>query len=720
MSLHRSISALHHMACPLAISSLLLCLLWLLPLPAANAAQSQPEALGSIRGTVRDAQGDPLANINVWLEHQTDPLLTRRVSSDSTGGYHLAAVPSGIYRLRFEDPANHYATHYYLAADFGDEATTVAVNGNHISDVDMQLHLGGALTVTLDNAQPVTPTYYSVLLYRQAIQGGWRIYREAQLPLGQQAITFSGLPTGTYHLCALATSFNPADGLNPDGGTECYNNVLPAQYRALAPDATPIQIQANTPQSVSMTLNDVSQIEGYLLTPDDQPLAGSPVLLYYDRPLYGLFREQLVHTNAEGYFRFAYIPTERYGLILNAASGEQNAYLPIYYPNEPTPATQETLLITPSSRISITRKVRAASSLVGQVTLANDAPLHSAEIIVFRQRADGSWHEYWNCYLYCAKPRYDTATGVFTATHLIAGNYRIGVGYALPLSQASRMTYFGGDSLESATDIGLGSGATKQGLHIMVGEESYQGAISGRVTADGQPVAGIEAGLFSGYFRQSRDHPMVTTLTDEEGYYQIDGLIAGDYLLGFRDPNGKYATVFYPYSSTAHPNTEAMLLSLDGAHTLEDINVDLSLGSTIRGRIRTQPLASPGGMMLQVVQHMDALALWIPNVPYITARSDANGFYTISGLRPGFYYLRAIPPAGSGEFSVGVARYYPGEYNPWYAQGITVGPAETIEDVDIYFYLTPTSFLPQIIDKPTTPIPYTPEPAELTEPPAAP
>jgi len=53
---------------------------------------------GAIHGTVRNAAGDPIANIAVKLvDHESD--IPRTVVTDAQGGYRFAALPLGTYRL---------------------------------------------------------------------------------------------------------------------------------------------------------------------------------------------------------------------------------------------------------------------------------------------------------------------------------------------------------------------------------------------------------------------------------------------------------------------------------------------------------------------------------------------------------------------------------------------------------------------------------------------
>src|SRR4051794_25537569 len=218
---------------------LLLGLLGLLnPTPAAH-AQGQPEALGSLSGTVRDAKGNPLPNITVWLEHPTYQYPRRQVTTNGQGVYQFLSVFSGNYWLRFEDAENHFASTYYTNASFPEDATKVTINGNAVSGVDMELEAAGAISITLQKSEPITTTSPFFVLYRQTASGHWTAYPTFPMFESESVLVFSGLSSGPYRLCVQVYAPDQEGYL-----TECYANVLPEMFDQLPDNATNIDVHA--------------------------------------------------------------------------------------------------------------------------------------------------------------------------------------------------------------------------------------------------------------------------------------------------------------------------------------------------------------------------------------------------------------------------------------------------------------------------------------------
>src|SRR5215203_1523359 len=82
---------------------LLLDFAWLLPGLAARPAAAQ-STLGTIRGTVRDAQDAPVASAAVLVTDE-DTGVPRTVDSDSSGNFEVPNLRAGRYRLEVNAPS---------------------------------------------------------------------------------------------------------------------------------------------------------------------------------------------------------------------------------------------------------------------------------------------------------------------------------------------------------------------------------------------------------------------------------------------------------------------------------------------------------------------------------------------------------------------------------------------------------------------------------------
>ena len=700
----------------IAVTFALLGLLLLL-LPESSTAQNQPEALGSLRGIVRNTQGDPLPNITVSLSQYRAQQEFRRVTSNGAGVYEFPSLPSGTYTLRFEDNNKHYATKYYVAADFATDATNVVVNGNDVGNVDMELAQGGAISLTLQSSSLVTTTAFYPSLYRQTQNGTWLIYNQPVAEFGKDSYVFDGLPTGNYRLCASSSDYF----YGSPGNSECYENVATEYPLQLAPGTTDIQVKAGQSTQITIDLNDNPQVEGTILSPSNQPLAGITVRIYQA----DFYRQYEATTDEQGHFRFSHLESGSYTLIYNAPGGTENRYLPTFYPNEETTATMSELQVDSTTHFSSTTRLRAAAYITGHVTLPDNAPVTWASISVFRQAPNDMWYRYDQCptpYYYFCFPlsTYDPNTGVYTVTNLIPGDYRVGADAYLNNTQFTQFAFHGGDTLEEADTVSVARGKTVSGADIEVGEGKFEGVISGQVTAEGQPMAGIEVGLFTPYnqYYMLSAMPAFTTMTDAQGRYALEGLSVGNYLVGARDPNGMYATTYYLEGQIIDyaPPVAGTLLWYSGTNTLDYIDMTLSPGATVRGQIHVQGQIN-GDYIVQLVNSFfpNPDPAYDPPIAYADVKSDANGSFEITGIRPGIYYLRALAPTENNfAFYPNNSIFYPGTYDSYLALPITVSAGQTLEGMDIYDFDTPTVFIPAITGEGETP------PAGLTPTPMPP
>ena len=691
-----------------SVAFVLLGFLWLLTPAIASRAQSQPEALGSVSGVVRNAQGDPLPNITVWLEHPQNFYASRRVTSNAQGAYEFLSVYSGNYVLRFEDETQAYATTYRSNAAFARDAEIVTVNGNPVSVTDTQLQPSGTISVTLQDSEATTSTVYTMRLYRQTQSGQWTIYRYPS-PLGVGGHLIGGLPSGSYRLCAEI--YNPYISLPVQ---ECYNNVLPEVLNELPPNSSDILVQAGAETAITIVLNDISQVEGTILGIDDQPLANITVALRQYNFIGG-YPSNLAQTDEQGHFRFGFVQSGDYSLIFNFTPSyvypapetelvTATHYMKEYYPNVFASVNAAKISISASSHLSVTKKLTPEARLIGKATLPNNVPISNANVGIYRLRQDNSWSQPGECYEDCPFIELNSYTGVYTVTQLPAGTFRVRVDHYVPNGNSVLSAFYGGDTFESADNIVLAVGETKTNINVTLGATAFESGISGIVKANGEPQAGIEVGLFAPYWYPSPGPAIVQTTTDAQGQYRFEGLPIATYSVGFRDPAGVYATVFYadaPYFS------EQVILTQTGI--LQGINIALSPGGTIRGRVFTPEGKQPGGFSIQVSQLLNDLYNPYP-LRFYDVRTDANGFYEVRGIPPGNYFVLATVPVDSAQYPYGTLRYYPAAPDIYTAQSIPVTAGQVQGGRNVYFSARPTYFLPRIGS--ALPAPPTPTSAE--------
>lgn len=675
-----------------AMVFLLLMLLWLLVGGESIYAQSQPQALGSLTGTVRDSQGNPLPNIDVWLEHYTQQYETHHTVSDGAGAYQFFSVPSGNYWLRFEDKQGVYAAAYYPAAAFAQDATMVSVNGNNVTGVEMALQVSGVISVTVDHGVPVTTTRNNFFyLYRQTASGQWASYRQEEVntdpPLrGQRyAYRFSGLPSGAYRLC-----------LRDSNDLECYDNVLPAGNYQVASNATDITVQAGDETHVEMRMGDLVQLKGFVYSPTGQPLAGITVVLR------GGEHNRKTETDANGSYRFGFIESGNYTLSFNAQP-DKTPYLEVFYPDDVTGEHAATLQIGPATHLSLSQRLAPEARIEGKVTLPGGTPLENMTLLAYEPVGDGTWRLVDECYgafYSCPSYTYDPATGHYAVRRLVAGRYRIGASDRYN-GQSTFTSFYGGSSLESATDLVVVMGQTITNVNFILGAHDFESTITGTVRADGAGRGGMEVGLFNpedpAYSQYESSMPFVSALSDAHGVYTLTGLAAGTYLVGVRDPAGIFATTFYTTSQCA---STPCPVTITGQETVKNINMDMELGGIIRGHLRMAPDVQPEGYTVEIVRYPLMVTGQYPGqttpLPFIHVRTDSTGSFEIGGLPPGVYLVRALTELRGD--AIYRYHYHPGTIYADAAQPLTVEAGKTYKDVDIIVYTPATTwlFLPSI------------------------
>src|SRR5215472_12942596 len=108
------------------------------------------------------------------------------------------------------------------------------------------------------------------------------------------------------------------------------------------------------------------------------------------------------------------------------------------------------------------------------------------------------------------------------------------------------------------------------------------GSITGRITIDGKPAAGIPVAAVEGQSVNRRDAP-ARALSDIEGNYQIVGLRAGEYQVWTLTP----ALISEPTTSPNYRSysgaTKSVLLGAD--ENLTGVNLKLIRGAVITGRV---------------------------------------------------------------------------------------------------------------------------------------
>jgi hypothetical protein len=225
--------------------------------------------------------------------------------------------------------------------------------------------------------------------------------------------------------------------------------------------------------------------------------------------------------------------------------------------------------------------------------------------------------------------------------------------------------------------------------------------IRGRIVSDdGRPLYGAQVMLlrvdeipvqvsrvFTGDFNLlNQPTPLRSTITDESGQYELDGMSPGRYRVGARQSGYLPMGFDDPRSSVVG---RPIAIDADG---LNGVDITLPRLGTIAGRITDENGDPIEGAMVTIVEVRleDGGRVLVPRAA--SAPSDDRGQYRVFGIEPGRYLVRAGPGDPSGLLRFGLATgdqipgyapsLFPGTFAVAQAAHVDVGPSSSITGVD--------------------------------------
>ena len=642
--------------------------------PQALADELAPEAPGSLGGVIRNAQGEPLAGIQVTL-YQIYPYQNstwsgvRTITTGANGIYQFALLPVGIYRIGVNDPQRSYAPMYYPAASTLYRATDITVQGNQRTNIDLTLQPSSQIrgTITASDGMSFTQIYMTLVQPLERLGNNtWQVVQTLPTVDSSGVYSFTNLSANTYRLCVNANTVD-------DAFYECYDNVYAVSR------ATDIVLTAGmTISNVNMTLGDdvdYAQIGGRVVGPANEPLADILVTAqivpaaaasaasdaaadtilaqptatpqvgqllpppYFEYPYEYPYNEYpyqnyyVTFTDSQGNYQLPTLTASRYILQF---SDPANHYALEYYDNTQIQQEATILQVAPKQIISdVNVQLELGGHLVGSITILGQ-PATYANVMVERKTPFG-WYFVHNGQLDVSTGRYDIG-GLAAGTYRLAAYGTIADGFTAYYYQG----YFGGTTAENAAEITLAAGESKTADIALTGTEQFEGSLSGQITAGGAPLAGAKVSLYHSDYDYCCDPTLLRQLiyvyTDVEGRYRVDGLANGRVRIRAVAPAGIYATTYY---------TDAILLStassvvVGGGTNVTGVDIDLPSGGTITGRViqrNGQPVAGLA-LTLYAPRLRDPMYGSMPIIQTDNLQTDADGRYTISGLYAGDYYL---------------------------------------------------------------------------------
>lgn len=624
-------------------------LVWALLVPASSGAVTG----GTVAGTVKAAGGSALEGVEVCAFPSESPGLGGCDYSGADGGYAIEGVDPGDYRVSFESSDPGYLDQYYDHSDTWFGASLVSVSeGATTSGIDADLEEAGSISGTVTDAAGGEPIE------------GIQVCAESSF---NSACATTG-PDGTYAIGGLSEgSYEVAfRGFYIETGPDEYEplNYIRQYYdgRASEEDADPVAVVAgeDTP-GIDAELEEGAEIAGSVTAAaGGEPVEGVEICLYSAT---SGNRVRCGYSDENGDYLLFGVPGGSYKVGFGIEAFDF-AYAPQYYDDEPTLASADAVALSVGTRTSdVDAVLDEAGKVVGTVTaVATGAGIQSVQVCASPVGSGGPK---------CAST---DADGEYTIVGVRAGEYTVSFGgTSAYLSQY----YSGKTSFNEADRITVADAATTSGIDAAL---QPAGRIEGKVTAagDGKALSGIEVCAVK-TSASSFVPGGVCVQSGFDGTYVLGGLVSGSYDVRFSAGYGEvapgqfgkrnYLTQYYKGGLT---RTEADPVTVTAGNATTGVDAALLTGGSISGTV----LAADTG------EGIEASICALPTVRQgdeACVFADADGDYTLRGLRSGSYKVRFWP--GPSDLSY-VGEFYDGKATRAAANPVSVVAGATTGGID--------------------------------------
>jgi protocatechuate 3,4-dioxygenase beta subunit len=204
--------------------------------------------------------------------------------------------------------------------------------------------------------------------------------------------------------------------------------------------------------------------------------------------------------------------------------------------------------------------------------------------------------------------------------------------------------------------------------------------VSGRVTAQGKPLAGLAIGMQS--FGPTGSRPIGRTKTDAEGRYQFTGVAPGTYQINPLNP-------LYVLPGENPMRLPGMSITIGESENVANADLALIRGGVVTGKITDsegRPLIEQFVQLDRLDAQGNPLPLYFLNFGSMT--TDDRGVYRIFGIMPGKYRASAGEGPGSIRQNTGGRKSYSRTFHPDVTEAsratvIDVGEGKEVTGVDI-------------------------------------
>jgi hypothetical protein len=219
------------------------------------------------------------------------------------------------------------------------------------------------------------------------------------------------------------------------------------------------------------------------------------------------------------------------------------------------------------------------------------------------------------------------------------------------------------------------------------GNVQSTGVITGRVTIDDKPAAGVLVGLMRTQpTSMSEGGALVKVATDAEGRYRLAQVPAGSFRVAPLAPG------YVAPSESPNPFESGKAVNVREDETVENLNFSLARGGVITGKVMDasgKPLVEQR-LSLMKLEANGRKTNWNPSYEfsYYMLMTDDRGIYRLYGLPEGRYIISA--GSGGPNDTSGRVRgnsylrtFYPDTTDENQAKAIEAAPGSETKDIDI-------------------------------------
>lgn len=538
-------------------------------------------------------------------------------NTDATGAYTISGLPTGNYSLRFT--ADGYQTEYWDDKPDSASADKIAVTkGQEIKGKNAVLSRGAILT------GKVVDTSNSEL-------SGVRVSVRPTSSENQMPVSVTTKADGTYSVGGLAAGTYVVDFASDYLSAV---QLVPQYYlgKSTWASADRVTVAKNEEKALNpVTLTKYSALTGTVRDSGGSPVPGARVTAYQGE-------EYISGTTADasGKYTLGRLPAGSYRLQLSPPAG--SSLVSQWWDGMTTIFGAKKVVLGPEQVVPADLVMREGASIAGTVTGTANEPLAGVTV-----KAVGP-------------NRLSTTTaadGTYQLTGLRPGKYAVSFTGS---TQYWKQWYSGEPTKATADLVQVDFADVKTGVDAKLADSPY---VTGKITAATGPVEGAEVSLYD----TNTGNRVASASTDSAGVYRTEPLAPGKYDL-YVSASNRFLAQWY-IDGEEQSDATTLVVSKDQP-TVADLV--LKKGATIQGAV-----TGPDGPVVGAWVSVESGGFWG------AAYTDAQGQYSVGGLRSGDYTVHVWPSFGN--FSL-IAQYYNGKYDRESADKVSLAKGATASGIN--------------------------------------